>query len=77
MDLTESPADLLRWMIAVPEMARLIAEFECEGDSNKDILPHHEQAHRSRFSKDTLSLLNTIKEPGKPLQEDRFDIFIH
>ena len=41
--LTESHAALLRWMVAGPKVARLLAEFECQGNSNNDILPRHEQ----------------------------------
>ena len=78
--LTENPAVLRRWMIAGPEVARNIQEFEeasfKEGSEEKR--HHHEQTLgvQAAFKKDVLSLVSAIEEMGNPFQEDSTDFLV-
>jgi hypothetical protein len=58
--LTEKPSALERWMIAGPEIARLINEFEADVDdtTSHTSLKHHEQTPSTQktFLKDPLFL---------------------
>ena len=50
VDLTEDPASLRRWLIAGPEIARVVNEFETTFLSHKaDDVCHHEQVPRYRL----------------------------
>ena len=72
--LTQNPQALNRWMLAGPEQARLLQEFE---DANKlsmetDDYQHHEEgvATQQTFFKQTQRLLDTItNEFGNPFEE--------
>ena len=70
--LTENPAALLRWMIAGPEIARMVREFE-EDIAQKDERnhSHHEQtlAHQRRFTSDVKAIVKTIEELGNPWKQ--------
>ena len=78
--LTEDPAALRRWVVAGPQIARQINDFE-DGfdDDNSGIIlkPHHEQtkAVQERFVKDVRSLVSTIEEMGNPFLEESMDLF--
>ncbi len=75
--LTENPAALLRWMIAGPEIARMVHEFE-EDITLKDERnhSHHEQtlAHQRRFTSDVKSMVQTIEELGNPFEDESDEI---
>lgn len=73
--LTENPKALRRWMVAGPEVARLITEFENDTISNKDHR-HHEQtpAAQASFKKDVQSLVATIDTLGNPFEESGEDL---
>lgn len=70
--LTENPVAFRRWMVAGPEMARLLKEFENDFlpdddiDSNKHL--HHEQglSTQKTFQKQVNSLRETITQMGNP-----------
>ena len=66
--ITENPNALLRWMVAGPELARMVAEFESRQTRN----PHHEQssASQKRFTCHVQSLVSTIEELGNPFEEE-------
>lgn len=77
--LTESTSALRRWMIAGPEVARMITEFET---SNKpicgDTFLHHEQfsSVQISFAKNVKSLVREFEELGNPFEEDSKDLFV-
>ena len=76
--LTESPSALLRWMVAGPEIARVVQEFQ-DGvhikQDNRDI-DHHEMsgASQKRFTTHVESLVEAIDEMGNPFIEQSNDI---
>ena len=61
-------------MIAGPEVARVIQEFEetFSKEVNEEKRCHHEQTPdvQTSFKKDILSLISAIEEMGNPFQED-------
>ena len=76
--LTEDPQALERWMVAGPEISRLILEFEnsyqnLESQSSKK---HHEQnpTTQKKFAKDVKALVDTLEEMGNPFLEDNGDL---
>ena len=76
--LTEDPQALERWMVAGPEISRLILEFENSiqtlesPTSNR----HHEQNLNTQktFAKDVKALVATFEEMGNPFLEDNGDL---
>ena len=78
--ITENPNALLRWMVAGPELARMVAEFErVEQEHITNQLtrnPHHEQssASQKRFTCHVQSLVSTIEELGNPFEEESMDL---
>ena len=66
--LTENPSALRRWMIAGPEVARVIGEFErsgMQGNRKVDTLPHDQTASvQTSFGRDVRSLLAVMEEFG-------------
>lgn len=76
--LTEDPGALRRWMIAGPELSRLVAACEAVS-ATKDAAvdsKHHEQtlsAQRS-FLEKAEALFRVFKEMGNPFQEDSADL---
>ena len=69
--VTESPAALRRWMVAGPELSRMVKEFEDISTTKKD-LRHHEQtpAIQSSFMKDVKSLIKSFEESGNPFLDE-------
>ena len=78
--LTENPAALKRWMIAGPEVARIIQEFEEASfkEVSEEKSHHHEQTPgvQAAFKEDMLSLVSAIEEMGNPFQEDSSDLLV-
>ena len=77
--LTENPAALRRWMIAGPEVARIIHEFE--ETYSKEVSEekrHHEQIPgvQAAFKKNVLSLVSAIEDMGNPFEEDSTDLLV-
>ena len=75
--LTEDPAALRRWMLAGPEIARVISEFEeFLLNNGKTVTRHHEQAahYQSTFAKDVNALINTFNELDNPFSENSGDL---
>ncbi len=72
--LTENPAALRRWMIAGPEIARVINEFE--RDNPKCDPKHHEQnPHvQTTFVNQVSSLVKSITDMGNPFEEESQDL---
>lgn len=69
--LTDDEHALRRWMIAGPEVARLIQEFETKVETDDNPL-HHEQrvSVQETFKREVSALLTTISEMGNPFIED-------
>ena len=68
--LTENPQMLVRWMVAGPELCRVVEEFE--GVQNElDKLPHHEEGRASqrRFLCHVRDLIDVILMNGNPFEE--------
>ena len=69
-------------MVAGPEIARLVTEFEEDFDENGTILDvthpdhHHEQTKsvQKKFVHDVQSLVTTIEQMGNPFMEDSMDL---
>ena len=71
--LTENPAALRRWMVAGPELSRMIAEFEGSVSSPVFIVHgHHEQnpGFQNTFATDVLHLVASFEELGNPFSEE-------
>ena len=75
--LTENPAALRRWMVAGPEISRMLDEFEGANSAN-ETPTHHEQkpAVQSAFAKDVINLVSSIEELGNPFKEDGEDLTV-
>ncbi len=77
--LTENPAALRRWMIAGPEIARIVKEFEATFlvQESSDVR-HHEQVPsvQRNFAKDVESLVNIIEDLGNPFLEDSRELLV-
>ena len=72
--LTDNPNALQRWMVAGPEMSRMVAEFE--DDSIPRSSKHHEQAKavQTIFVKEVKALVQVFEEIGNPFKEDSGDL---
>ena len=80
--LTENSAQLLKWMVSGPELARLINEFQ----DNIDIVKgrelefqenrHHEQTQstQNNCKKQVKELCEVIEEMGNPFKEESSDL---
>ena len=72
--LTENLPALCRWMVAGPEMSRLISEFD-NGKTHEDA-KHHEQTSsmQTTFMKEVKSLVHAFQEMGNPFMENSNDL---
>lgn len=78
--LTDNPTALRRWMVAGPEVARVIVEFE---DFNlhphdQEETRHHEETPsvQNTFARDVRSLVAIFEELGNPFEEDSQDLLV-
>ena len=75
--LTENPGALRRWMLAGPEITRIIAEFE-DQLTTEDVneTRHHEQqgAVQKTFFEQVTALVSYFEESGNPFLEASSDI---
>lgn len=77
--LTENPAALRRWMVAGPEITRVVKEFESTFEAPKPSnIRHHEQIPgvQKAFAKDVQNLIEVINEMGNPFTEDTTDLIV-
>ena len=72
--LTENAAALRRWMVAGPEIPRMIQEFE--GVSQRPGSEHHTKSHSTQFSfkQDVGYLTDAIHDLGNPFLGDSGDL---
>lgn len=77
--LTENPKALRRWMVAGPEISRMVKAFEdMTGISEQaEIGRHHEQVRSVQisFAKEVLSLVEVMDDLGNPFEEDSGDLY--
>ena len=73
--LTENPSTLRRWIIAGPEVARIVQEFEDSASAEKH--DHHEKtpAIEREFRKDILNVVSSFESMGNPFTEESQDLF--
>lgn len=71
--LIENPSALRRWTIRVPEIARMVTEYEEQSSSGKMSTKHHEQVPsvQNAFLK---NVLNVMEGLGNPFKEDSGDL---
>ena len=78
--LTDNPSALRRWMIAGPEVARVIGEFEnsdVRGSRRVDTHHHDQTASvQTSFTRDVCSLVTVIEELGNPFEEESQDLLV-
>ena len=69
--LTENPAALRRWMVASPELSRMVQEFEGSNSLTEENV-HHEQKPgvQSAFFKDVLNTVSSFEELANPSLEE-------
>ena len=76
--LTENPQAFLRWMVAGPEIARVITEFEKRDNRTltQSDMQHHEQTKEMQeaFKKDVTALVDVIDDMGNPFLEESADL---
>ena len=75
--LTDIPSALLRWMVAGPEVARSIQEFEI-GSKKSDNTRHHDQTTSVQvsFLKDVQSFVSAMEHFGNPFEEESKDLIV-
>jgi len=73
--LTENPAALRRWMVAGPELSRMIEEFECSV-SSAIVHGHQEQnpSFQNAFATDVHHLVASFEELGNPFSEEHEEL---
>ena len=78
--LTDNPSALRRWMVAGPEVARLIEEFWDEADpgNRPEHTFHHDQSAsvQTAFLKDVQSMVNVMEDFGNPFEEESQDLLV-
>ena len=77
--LTENPSAFRRWMVAGPEQARILTEFESLFlESEEHNSQQHEQGHSTQqlFKKQVNSLAEVISSMGNPFLDDCPELLI-
>lgn len=74
--LTENAAALRRWMVAGPEVSRVIREFEQHKGEQKYPHRHHDEqpAIQTRYLQQVASLVCVYEEMGNPFTEESEDL---
>lgn len=76
--LTEDPSALRRWMIAGPEISRLVDEFTASSGKVKvKKSKHHEetQSSQKQFFEKVVKLRTVFSEMGNPFEDDSTDLY--
>ena len=78
--LTDNPNALRCWMIAGPEVARIIEEFHDDHHhfGSKLNTNHHDQTPsvQTSFAKDVCSLVSVMEDLGNPFEEESTDVLV-
>ncbi|KAK3915147.1 Baculoviral IAP repeat-containing protein 6 [Frankliniella fusca] len=76
--LTEDPDALRRWMLAGPEVQRLIADFEIDSSSQNDSDLHHEQylSFQNNFRNKVLAMKEAFLEHRNPFLHSCDDLVV-
>ena len=84
--ITEDRAQLLRWMISGPEIARLVNEFKCNVENSKvnELKVKEKRYHelyeirsvQNTFKKQVDDLCNTMEQFGNPFKENSVDLIV-
>ena len=76
--LTEDPSALRRWMVAGPEISRILEEFDHSyGNVSVDTRHHEEtEANQRNFLEHVRQMTNSIEEQGNPFMEDTKDLIV-
>jgi len=77
--LTEDPTALRRWMLAGPEVSRIIKDFENQMDpKDNEVDLHHEQTKATQdiFAQNVRSLSTTMEDMGNPYMEESKDLLV-
>lgn len=75
--LTEDPTALKRWMIAGPEVSRLVQDYENSSNVNEtNLSEHHDQTKNAQkvFVERVEKLTTVMQEFGNPFQEESADL---
>ena len=81
-DLMQNPKAMLRWMVAGPEIARAITEFDtnCTMSSKRGSQQgrHHEHtlSTQTSFARDMNALVETIDSYRNPFEEETSDLLV-
>jgi len=76
--LTQNDTVLHRWIVAGPDVARLLSEFEGDSILTHDSYLHHEQqqpATQQIFVNDVRKLVSSLQRFGNPF-EDQHDLVV-
>ena len=77
--VTEDPYALQRWMIAVPEVSHLVAQYELTSEANdaNENTRHHEQTEHTQkaFFDKVQKLYTVMKDMGNPFMDETGDLF--
>ncbi len=78
-DLLQNPKALLRWMVAGPEIARAITEFDTNRknrQSNQTRHHEHTLSKQTSFARDVKALVETIDNYGNPFKEETSELLV-
>ena len=77
--LTENDASLAKWLIAGPEVSRMVEEFENRDRLHEfdSILEHHDSnpSAQKHFVADVKKMYNALDELGNPFLDDSADLY--
>ena len=76
--LTENPSAFRKWMLAGPEQARMLKEFEASLSEGSEMHYHHEEglSTQQSFRGQVLSLAKTISDMGNPFMNDTAELLM-
>lgn len=76
--LTENPSAFRKWMLAGPEQARMLKEFEASLYDGPEKKFHHEEglSTQQSFRGQVLSLVKTISDMGNPFMNDTAELLM-
>lgn len=75
--ITENEAALTRWMVAGPETARLLMEYDEKHSMKKDTDRHHEQipSVQKAFISQVKNVTDVMEELGNPFADIGTDLY--